>query len=151
MSTIDVRRKNAAGTARTRAFRTGGGWTQLAFAVAFNCLISPAGAQQLVKEILPVAPRSGTLEARLATVTLPPGFIGHWHTYPNHPVVYVAEGAITVEFRNGGTKVYRAGEGFVEPVDTVLRGLNTGGAPVKLVVFRLSPPEVPDAVDAPAP
>jgi hypothetical protein len=54
-----------------------------------------------------------------------------------------------VEFRDGAPKVYNAGEGFVEPVNTVLRGKNRGQTPVKLVIFQLSPPEVPEAIDAP--
>ena len=118
-------------------------------AFACTCLVLPAGAQQVVKQILPTPPRGDQLEVRLSTATIQPGAIGNWHTYPNHAVVYVVEGTVTVEFRNGEPKVYKAGQGFVEPVNTVLRGRNKGGTPVKLVIFQVSPPEVPGAVDAP--
>ncbi len=118
-------------------------------AFAFGCLILPASAQQVVKELLPKPPKGDKLEARLVTATIEPGAVGKWHTYPNHPVVYVAEGTLTVEFREGEPKVYNAGDGFVEPVNTVLRGANKGEKPAKLVIFQLSPPEVPDSVDAP--
>ncbi len=121
----------------------------LVVAFACTCLGLPASAQQVVKQILPTPPRGDQLEARLSTATIQPGAIGNWHTYPNHAVVYVVEGTVTVEFRNGEPKVYKAGQGFVEPVNTVLRGRNKGRAPVKLVIFQVSPPEVPDAVDAP--
>jgi hypothetical protein len=47
-------------------------------------------------------------------------------------------------------RVYNAGQGFVEPINTVLRGTNEGQTPVKLVIFQLSPPEVPGAMDAPS-
>ena len=117
-------------------------------AFACSCLVLPAKAQQVVKQILPVPPRGDQLEARLATATIEPGAVGEWHTYPNHPVVYVAEGTVTVEFQDGESKVYQPGEGFVEPINTVLRGRNTGRTPVKLVIFQLSPPEVPDAIYA---
>jgi quercetin dioxygenase-like cupin family protein len=119
-------------------------------AFACSCLILPASAQQVVKELLPTPPKGDKLEARLATATIQPGAVGKWHTYPNHPVVYVAEGTLTVEFRGGEPKVYNAGQGFVEPINTVLRGTNRGQTPVKLVIFQLSPPEVPDAMDAPS-
>ena len=119
------------------------------FALACTCLVLPASAQQVVKQLLPTPPKGDQLEARLATATIEPGAVGKWHTYPNHPVVYVLEGTVTVEFRNGESKVYKAGEGFVEPINTVLRGKNKGRTPVKLVIFQVSPPEVPDAIDAP--
>jgi quercetin dioxygenase-like cupin family protein len=95
-------------------------------------------------------PRGDRLEARLATVTIAPGAIDKWHRQPNHPVVYVVEGTLAVEFRNGGSKIYKAGEGFVEPTNTVLRGVNSGQVPVKLVVFQLSAPGEPDSIDAPS-
>jgi quercetin dioxygenase-like cupin family protein len=123
----------------------------IAVAVAFSCLILPASAQQVVKELLPTPPKGDKLEARLFTATIEPGAVGNWHTYPNHPVVYVVEGTVTVEFRDGEPKVFHAGQGFVEPIDTVLRGANKGATPVKLVIFQLSPPEDPDSVDVPSP
>ena len=119
-------------------------------AFACSCLILPVSAQQVVKELLPTPPKGDKLEARLATATIRPGAVGKWHTYSNHPVVYVAEGTLTVEFRGGEPRVYNAGQGFVEPINTVLRGTNRGKTPVKLVIFQLSPPEVPDAIDAPS-
>ena len=118
-------------------------------AFAFSCVSLSASAQQVVKELLPTPPKGDKLEVRLVTATIPPGAVGKWHTYPNHPVVYVAEGTVTVEFRDREPKVYNAGDGFVEPINTVLRGANKGPTPVKLVIFQLSPPEVPDAVDEP--
>jgi quercetin dioxygenase-like cupin family protein len=117
-------------------------------ALALGVLALPASAQQIVKELLPTPPKGDRLEARLSTATIEPGAVGHWHTYPTHPVVYVAQGTLTLEFRDGASRTFKAGDGFVEPVDTVLRGANKGTTPVKLVIFQLSPPEVPPAVDA---
>jgi quercetin dioxygenase-like cupin family protein len=122
----------------------------IAIAFTLSCLIVPASAQQVVRELLPTPPKGDELEVRLVTATIPPGAVGKWHTYPNHPVVYVAEGTLTVEFREGEPKVYNAGDGFIEPINTVLRGANTGQSPVKLVIFQLSPPEIPDSIDVPS-
>ena len=120
----------------------------VAIAFAWCWLVVPASAQQVLKQLLPTPPRGDQLEARLATAKIQPGVVGKWHTYPNHAVVYVVEGTVTVEFKDGESKVFNAGQGFIEPVNRVLRGRNNGRAPVKLVIFQLSPPEVPDAVDA---
>jgi hypothetical protein len=65
-----------------------------------------------VKQLLPTPPKGDKLEARLTTATIQPGAVGNWHTYPNHPVVCVAEGTVTVEFRDGEPKVFGAGEAF---------------------------------------
>ena len=116
---------------------------------AFACFVYPASAQHVVRELLPAPPKGDKLEARLATAMIEPGAVGKWHTYPTHPIVYVAEGTLTVEFRDRKSKTYRAGEGFVEPVNEVLRGANKGKTPVKLVIFQVSPPDIPESVDAP--
>ncbi len=118
-------------------------------AVAFGCLVASANAQQILTELLPTPPKGDKLEARLVKATIEPGVVGNWHTYANHSVVYVIEGTLTLEFRTGDSKVYKAGDGFVEPIDTVLRGVNKGETPVKLVIFQVSPPDIPIAVDVP--
>lgn len=118
-------------------------------AFACSCLILPASAQQVIKELLPTPPKGDKLEVRLVVATIQPSAVGKWHTYPNYPIVYVA-GTLTVEFRGGEPKVYKAGQGFVKPINTVLRGANKGQIAVKLVIFQLSPPAVPDAIDPPS-
>ncbi len=114
-------------------------------AFACSCLILPASAQQVIKELLPTPPNGDKLEVRLVAATIQPSAVGKWHTYPNYPIAYVA-GTLTVEFR-GEPKVYKAGQGLVEPINTVFRGVNKGQIAVKLVIFQLRPREVPDAVD----
>ena len=118
-------------------------------ALAVSSLLASANAQQIVKELLPTPPKGDKLEARLVKATIEPGVIGNWHSYPNHSVVYVIEGTLTLEFRSGESKVYKAAEGFVEPINTVLRGVNKGETAVKLAIFQVSPPDVPSAVDVP--
>lgn len=123
---------------------------RIVLALTLIGLALPASAQSVVKELLPTPPKGDRLEARLTTATIEPGAIGRWHSYTNHAVVYVAEGTLTLEFRDGAPRTYKAGDGFVEPVDTVLRGANRGTTPVRLVIFQVSPPEVPFAVDDPS-
>ncbi len=121
----------------------------IVIALAVTCVIASANAQQIVKELLPTPPKGDKLEARLVKAAIDPGVTGNWHSYPNHSVVYVIDGTLTLEFRTGESKVYKAGDGFIEPINTVLRGVNKGETPVELVIFQVSPPDVPSAVDVP--
>jgi hypothetical protein len=45
----------------------------VAVAFACSCLVLPASAQQLVKQLLPTPPKGDKLEARLTTATIQPG------------------------------------------------------------------------------
>src|SRR5689334_18833958 len=112
----------------------------LACAVAY--LASPAQAQQLapqnpgpsfvLKQMAPSLPTKEELEVRLRTSTIQPGAVGQWHTHPTPPIVYVLEGTLSVERKNGETVHTEAGQGVIEPINTVIRATNKGQTPVKL-------------------
>ena len=58
----------------------------------------------------------------------------HMHPYPTF--VYVLEGAIDVEMDGGVVHSYKAGDSFLEVVNTWHNGKNKGTTPAKvLVVF----------------
>jgi quercetin dioxygenase-like cupin family protein len=128
----------------------------IAFVFACACVVVPAQAQQhhsplspfVLKEITTAFPKADRLEARVEPATLEPGFVGGWHTHPTPVVVYVVEGTLTVEIRGKDPIVTKAGEAYLEPVNTVMRATNKGQAPLKFVAFQISPPEVPDSVPA---
>ena len=42
----------------------------------------------------------------------------------------------------------KAGEAYLEPINTVMRATNKGQTPLKFVAVQVSPPEMPDAVAA---
>ena len=56
----------------------------------------------------------------------------HMHLYP--AFVYVLEGAVDVEIERGGSHSYKAGDSFLEAVNTWHNGKNRGSTPVKLLV-----------------
>jgi len=54
------------------------------------------------------------------------------HPFPTF--VYVLEGAINVEMEGGTARSYKAGDSFLEVVNTWHNGKNNGVAPAKLLV-----------------
>lgn len=44
----------------------------------------------------------------------------------------------------------QAGQAVIEPVNTIIRGTNKGQTPVELVIFQVSPPEMPESHPAPS-
>jgi len=54
------------------------------------------------------------------------------HPFPTF--VYVLEGAINVEMEGGAARSYKAGDSFLEVVNTWHNGRNNGAAPAKLLV-----------------
>ena len=70
--------------------------------------------------------------------------------HPTPPIVYVVEGTLSVDRKDGETVHTEAGQAVIEPVNTIIRGTNKGETPVKLVIFQVSPPEVPESHPAPS-
>lgn len=127
---------------------------------AFACVTSAAQAQQpalqtsgpnfVLKQIAPTLPTKEQLEVRVRTSTIQPGAMGQWHTHPTPPIVYVVEGTLSVERKDGETVHTQAGQAVIEPINTIIRATNKGQTPVKLVIFQVSPPEVPESHPAPS-
>ena len=127
----------------------------LVFACA--CLALPAQAQQqgqpapspyILKESMPDFPKGDRLEARVRPITIQPG-MGDWHTHPTPIVIYVVEGAFTVEIKDKGVTQFKAGEAVLEPPNTVLRAGNPGQSPTRVVVFQVASPEASFSQPAP--
>jgi quercetin dioxygenase-like cupin family protein len=67
---------------------------------------------------------------------LAPGGQTGRHMHPVPTFVYVLEGELTVEAEGHATKVYKAGDAFLEVVNTWHNGINRTNAPTRfLVVF----------------
>ena len=125
--------------------------TVLVFACA--CTAVPAYAQQspppqssqVLKQIAPPSPTGEKLEARVVSITFPLGYVGGWHSHPTPPIIYVMEGTFTVEVRDKDPIETKAGQAVLEPINTVIRATNKGTTPTRIVIFQMSPPDLPDA------
>ena len=71
---------------------------------ALVCIASSAQAQQpapanpgptfALRQMAPTLPSTSTIQ---------PGTVGAWHTHPTPPIVYVVEGTLSVERKDGET------------------------------------------------
>ncbi|MBI1967151.1 MAG: cupin domain-containing protein [Gemmatimonadetes bacterium] len=85
----------------------------------------------------PIAyPTTDSAEVTALLLDIGPGGETGRHMHPYPTFVYVLEGAIDVEMDGGMIHSYKAGDSFLEVVNTWHNGKNKGTAPAKvLVVF----------------
>jgi len=119
----------------------------LAFVVA-GLLATPAAAQvkfsatPVLQSGATVAgaaiayPKTDSAEVTALRLEIGPGGETGRHMHPYPTFVYVLEGAIDVEMDGGMAHSYKAGDSFLEVVNTWHNGKNNGTTPAKvLVVF----------------
>ena len=95
----------------------------------------PAPPRQIFQSDLP--PVAGQ-EAVVFTVEFAPGQALPWHVHPDgHELVYVLEGALTVEDQNRKTTVTKAGEVNHVAANVGHTARNDGTTPVKALVVRV--------------
>ena len=71
--------------------------------------------------------------AALVSVEIPVGGREGRHTHPGTLVVYVQEGAFTLDYEGKPTKTYKAGEAFSVEPGKIHEGINTGSTPARAV------------------
>ena len=79
-------------------------------------------------------PKTDSAEVTALRVEVGPGRETGRHMHPFPTFVYVLEGAINVEMEGGAARSYKAGDSFLEVVNTWHNGRNNGAAPAKLLV-----------------
>jgi quercetin dioxygenase-like cupin family protein len=86
---------------------------------------------------VPIAyPKTDSAEVTALRLEISPGGETGRHMHPYPTFVYVLEGAIDVEMDGGKVHSYKAGDSFLEVVNTWHNGKNRGTIPAKtLVVF----------------
>lgn len=82
----------------------------------------------------PIVYPSGTPKVTSAIVVVEPGAETGWHTHEVPLFVYVLEGEVTVDYGSKGTKVYKAGETFMEAMNWPHNGMNKTDAPLRILV-----------------
>ncbi len=81
-------------------------------------------------------PKTDSAEVTALVLDIGPGGETGRHMHPYPTFVYVLEGAINVEMDGGMVHSYKAGDSFLESVNTWHNGKNNGTTPAKvLVVF----------------
>jgi len=81
-------------------------------------------------------PKTDSAEVTALVLDIAPGGETGRHMHPYPTFVYVLQGAIDVEMDGGMVHSYKAGDSFLEVVNTWHNGTNKGTTPAKvLVVF----------------
>lgn len=81
-------------------------------------------------------PRTDSAEVTALLLEIGPGGETGRHMHPNPTFVYLLEGTIEVEMDGGMPHTYKAGDSFLEVLNTWHNGKNKGATPAKvLVVF----------------
>ena len=117
-------------------------------AIAFAGLIATPAAAQVKFSATPILrsgmaggapisyPKTDSAEVTALLLEIGPGGETGRHMHPNPTFVYVLEGAIDVEMDGGGVHSYKAGDSFLEVLNTWHNGKNKGTTTAKvLVVF----------------
>jgi quercetin dioxygenase-like cupin family protein len=99
----------------------------------------------------PIVYPPGTPEITAAIVTIPPGGKTGWHTHEVPLFVHILEGAVTVDYGDKGTRVYRAGESIMEAMNWPHNGVNSGDEPVRILAVYMGSNERTNAASVPAP
>jgi quercetin dioxygenase-like cupin family protein len=83
----------------------------------------------------PIAyPKTDSAEITSLRVDIGPGGETGRHMHPYPTFVYVLDGSVDVEMEGGGTRSYKAGDSFLEVLNTWHNGRNHGTTTTKLLV-----------------
>lgn len=91
----------------------------------------------------PIVYPAGTPQVTAAIVTMAPGDTTGWHTHEAPVVGYMLDGEISVDYGPDGTRVYRAGDAFLEAFQSEHDGKNTGTEPARILMVVMGAEGVP--------
>lgn len=94
-------------------------------------------SQTIVGEPL-VYPTNAPARVTAAIVTLPEGQATGWHRHGVPLFAYLLEGELTIDYGAHGTRVYRAGDAFMEASDVIHNGRNSADGDVRILAVYIS-------------
>jgi quercetin dioxygenase-like cupin family protein len=99
----------------------------------------------------PIVYPSGTPKVTAAIVVIPAGKDTGWHTHEVPLFVHVLDGTVTVDYGNKGTRVYKAGETFMEAMNWPHNGINKEDMPARILAVYLGGGDKTNTATAPGP
>lgn len=109
-----------------------------------------APAKVLTKPLPPVLnvttgelPKTPTAAVQMRAGVLAPETSTFWHTHPSPPFIYVESGTGIWEYKGRPSETRRAGQAIMEPANVVMRVVNPGSSPLRLIIFQASKPGDP--------
>jgi quercetin dioxygenase-like cupin family protein len=98
----------------------------------------------LLQEIVQGMPQGERQEVRVLTATLKPGDKTVFHTHRFPVIIYVLEGAFTLEMEGREPITVKAGETMVEPPNVKMTGYNRSSTdPLRGLMIYVSDPDTP--------
>jgi quercetin dioxygenase-like cupin family protein len=98
----------------------------------------------ILKEVVSGMPKGERQEVRVLTANLQPGDKTVFHTHRFPVIVFILEGAFTLEMEGRAPVVVKAGQALVEPPNVKMTGYNRSTSePLRLVIFYTSDPDTP--------
>jgi DNA-binding winged helix-turn-helix (wHTH) protein/quercetin dioxygenase-like cupin family protein len=79
----------------------------------------------------------GTPLIKAAVLDSPPGGVFDWHMHRTPAFGYVLEGEVMVDYGSKGSRVFRAGDAFIEALEWPHRASNPGTIPARIVAVYI--------------
>ena len=128
----------------TRSLGVGLAMITLLAAVTSAAAQGTASPQLLLREVLSGMPRGDKQEVRVLTAGFKPGDKTVFHTHRFPVIVYVLEGAFTLELEGRAPITVKAGEAMVEPPNVKMTGYNRSATePLRVLIVYTSDPDTP--------
>jgi quercetin dioxygenase-like cupin family protein len=110
-----------------------------ASAAVWTVPVSSAPAPTVVRKVLNQQDTGPGQTMALISVEIPVGGREGKHTHPGALMVYVTDGALTLEYEGKPNVTYKAGEVFFVEAGKVHQGINMGNVPIKALATYAGP------------
>ena len=114
-------------------------------AISYKTLVTPLleTSQTIIGQ--PFAYPTGKAKVTAVIVTVPPGGETGWHEHAVPLFAYVLDGALSVDYGDKGTRVYKTGDSLMEAMNWPHNGTNTGNVPVRILAVYIGAEGIPNA------
>lgn len=93
-----------------------------------------------------VYPTGAPAKITAGEVDLPPGGATGWHKHTIPVVGTILEGELTVDYGSKGKRTFKKGDAFVESIDNIHQGTNTGSGTLRIYVVFVGAEGLPTSV-----
>jgi len=112
-------------------------------AIAASSLIATqpvlSAAAPVVRKVLMQQDVPNGAQLSVVSVEIPVGGREGRHTHPGPLIVYVQEGALTLDYEGKPTVTYKVGETFSVDAGKIHEGINNGNVPIKALASFVTP------------
>jgi quercetin dioxygenase-like cupin family protein len=93
-----------------------------------------------------IYPTGASAKITAGEVDLPPGGATGWHKHTTPVVGMILEGELTVDYGSKGKRTFKKGDAFVESINDIHQGTNTGSGTLRIYVVFVGAEGVPTSI-----